>query len=424
MNSNCNNYINDKELKKDIQVTIFTNFKSLASIETEWDSFIENVDGDIFLTFDWCRIWWNHYGNNKKLRIFVLRKNTSIVGIIPLFVDKIRLGPVFIKIAKIVGVDYTLNTISLPLAKDCFSEVVNAFIERIVKDNSSWDMLYLGPISGLYKDVNILLKSISKYLPGSHKLYAGNCGVQTCFRLITGWNEYLQGLGSRTRRNIRRSYRQASANNNAVKTIYASEHNFEDFFNRFVTLHQSRWEKAGQLGHFKNWPKSYAFHHDVAEIQLKKNRLRLMEIRVDKLCIGFDYSYKLGNNLYDCINARSLDHKFKGIDIGKLLWCEILKKAFEDGIEHIDYMRGKYTYKALLGAEYVDVKNIYITPRKRLTFFNIKVFLALSYFLNVFYYKIWCQRISVKLRIKRKPLWDMWIRTHWFGETQNEIKKQ
>jgi CelD/BcsL family acetyltransferase involved in cellulose biosynthesis len=315
-----------------------------------------------------------------------------------------------------VGVDFTLCTFRLPLAKDCVSEVVTSFLKYIVEDNLRWDMLHIGPISGLYKDTDVLMRSMLSCVPASHKTQVKRCGVQTCLRLGFGWDEYLQSLGSKTRRNIRRSYKQAASDGKPLEVTFADERNFEDIFRGFITLHQTRWKKAGQLGHFGNWPGSRAFHHDVAAIQLKKKRLKLMAIGVGRSILAYDYSFKLGNHLYDYLDARTLDHKFSKIDIGKLSWSEVVKESIEDGIEDIDFMRGEYDYKLLLGSEYVPISSIYVTPKGKLASNKASLFLALSSVLNLLYYKIWCQRIASRLRRRRKPLWKIWIRTHWYGE--------
>jgi CelD/BcsL family acetyltransferase involved in cellulose biosynthesis len=85
-----------------LKVDVFDSFDELASMQQEWDNFVESVGSEIFLTFDWCRIWWKYYGKNRTLRVFVFRINNELLGIIPLFFEKIWLGLVPIRTVKIV----------------------------------------------------------------------------------------------------------------------------------------------------------------------------------------------------------------------------------------------------------------------------------------------------------------------------------
>ena len=141
----------------------YDSFEPLASMQPQWDAFVESVGGEIFMTYDWQRIWWKYYGSERQLKIFVFRNNGQLVGIIPMFFEKIRLGPVSIRCGKIVGSDFTLSTVTLPIRKELLSDVLEKFFTDI-KTCCQWDVLHIGPLSGLYDDfddVRRLCQSIS-----------------------------------------------------------------------------------------------------------------------------------------------------------------------------------------------------------------------------------------------------------------------
>ena len=62
------------------QVEIYEDFEDIAISQSEWDAFMESVDAEIFLTFDWCRSWWKFYGKKRKLKIFIFRERKNICG--------------------------------------------------------------------------------------------------------------------------------------------------------------------------------------------------------------------------------------------------------------------------------------------------------------------------------------------------------
>ena len=103
--------------KKILDARVYEGFDELGGMQEEWDEFVESVGGEIFLTFDWCRIWWRHYGGKRVLRVFVFRCEGRLVGILPVFFEKIWLGPVFVDPIKLVGTDFPPVAVSIPIKK-------------------------------------------------------------------------------------------------------------------------------------------------------------------------------------------------------------------------------------------------------------------------------------------------------------------
>ncbi len=117
--------------------------------QEEWDLFVEINGGDIFLSYDWCSIWWKYYGSDRKLKIFVFRSDDDLVGIIPLFFETVWLGPVCLKVVKIVGSDSSITTVNVPLMPKFMDEIIRVFADKM-EMYGSWDVMCIGPISGMY----------------------------------------------------------------------------------------------------------------------------------------------------------------------------------------------------------------------------------------------------------------------------------
>ena len=56
-----------------VTVGVYDSFESLASMAGQWDNFVESVGGEIFLSYDWCRVWWKYYSKNRELKVLVFR---------------------------------------------------------------------------------------------------------------------------------------------------------------------------------------------------------------------------------------------------------------------------------------------------------------------------------------------------------------
>lgn len=403
---------------KNIRVEEYNDFGALASMQQEWDDFVELVGSDIFMTYDWCQIWWKYYSKKRDLRVFVFRSNSEIVGIIPLFFEKLWLGPILIRAAKIVGSDFTLAQFSLPIHNKHIKGVVQKFFELLPSEHN-WDILHIGPIAGLYKHYDDLKDAYEGSFGYSYLVLNENKGVQTYFKLADTWDEYLAGLNRKERTKVRRHYRLAyktvGDKTTSVAANCATIDNFEKIFEGFVQMHQEHWQKLRKLGHFGDWPSAREFHHELAEAQLNQNRLRLIQITLGDWCLGYKYGYIFGDNYFDFLDARSDCKELANVGLGRIIYSEMIKKAIREKAKWIDSMRGKYKHKLEMGGQLFPTRSLYLIPKKPTIIVRVKLFRLFAYLLNFFYYRAWFGRIAPKLNVKRKPLWKIWIRSHSFA---------
>ena len=185
-----------------MKVEIYDDFDAITYLQEEWDAFVESVAGDIYLTYDWCQTWWDFYGTGRQLRIFLFRNDNILVGVIPIFYEKQLIGPVWLKLAKIVGSDYTMVMINPPVQADCAVSVYGHLFEALFKDNQV-DAIWLGPTSGKYSALQQLREAIRTQ--SKVTLLCENIrSPYTTFFLPRTFEAYVQSLNKRQRGNLRR----------------------------------------------------------------------------------------------------------------------------------------------------------------------------------------------------------------------------
>jgi len=82
----------------------FVRYSAIEDAETirkEWDDFIEKETGDVFFTYDWCRVWWRHYGNRRN-RSSMCSATAGDLRHPPDVRERIRLGPVSTTVVKLM----------------------------------------------------------------------------------------------------------------------------------------------------------------------------------------------------------------------------------------------------------------------------------------------------------------------------------
>ena len=113
------------------QISIVVNAPSFDSLEGAWlELQRSSVGASIFLTWDWQRLWWKHYGQRRDLRIVIAHMHGHIVGILPLYLDLHRkVGGLFAarKLRQIgVGGDTTPDDLGALIAPGHESEASEA----------------------------------------------------------------------------------------------------------------------------------------------------------------------------------------------------------------------------------------------------------------------------------------------------------
>lgn len=405
--------------KLHIETQVFKSFDELLQMQQEWDNFVEAVGGEVFLTFDWCRVWWKYYGEKRKLRIFIFRHKGALVGIIPLFFETIWIGPIFVRVAKIVGTDFSIASVSIPIKKEVLEEVIQQLFSRLTVEYKL-DVICLAPLAGIYNDFDDLKKVCRKSLHGSHTIHHKNTEVQMYFELADGWEKQLARLSKNERGNIRRNYnalrRASQGKSSSLVSFYASNDNFVDFFDEFLEMHQVHWREMGFLGHFGDWPHAREFHRELAEAQLMHNRLRLLRVEFNRQCLGYQYNYRFGNKFTHFLDARLVPSPLANVSLGRITFCELFKKALQENIRCINSLRGRYEHKLRLGGKLFPIKSLVISPQKRLMM-RVMLFRVFVRLLDLCYYKMWYCRIAPKLpfKFKRRALRKIWVRSHMFA---------
>ncbi len=401
-----------------VQVKLFCSFEELAALQPRWDELAESAGTGIFLTYDWCRIWWKYYGKNRDLRVWVFQRGTDLVGILPLFLEQIRLGPVCVRAAKLVGSDHTLAQFSLPIAREHIAEVAEALFEPLLKE--AWDVIHIGPLAGLYEHYDVLREALQRTLGDECGITYKEKQVQTYFFVADTWEGYLATLTKNARRSIRRKYKalkqvmQSRPGN--LTSDFATLQDVDEMFRGFVHMHQKHWKKKGRPGHFGDWPDSFDFHEEMVRAQLPHDRLRLMKIHWGQDCLAYEYAYKFGDKYFAFLNARTDSQDVADVSVGTIVFAEQMKKAISENVRYIDDMRAKYDYKMRLGGRLFPMRDIYILRKQPLRLARVHIFKLLSRFLHLCYYRIWYIRVAPRLPLPRRALWRIWIRSNAFAQ--------
>ena len=129
-----------------------TNEGGFDGLSSAWSPLLDAHDaGTIQSTFDWLRLWWDHYQANRELFILVAREGEQVVGIAPLMIETSSAvkGLASRRTIGFLGQgasDY--GDFIVPARHD---EIVAAFVGHLLKRRRRWDRIELKDMKAAWR---------------------------------------------------------------------------------------------------------------------------------------------------------------------------------------------------------------------------------------------------------------------------------
>ena len=307
-------------------------YSAFLDLKDKWHGLLPQCDNTIFSTWEWISTWWRHFGEGRKLRVLVAQENDEILGIAPLMLSRYNfrnLGT-FHKIEFIGNWDSDYNDFILVRKNaNCIKLFLNCLIEF-----SDWDSLELRDINEESSSVNALLAMHSSQTP---KLEVDVSNLCPYIILPTSMDIFVSGLGSNTRKNLRRYMRKLCLKH---KVAFKTHHDFgstREAMETFFRLHQKRWESLGQPGAFVDQA-SRDFHVEIAEIFDKRNWLALHFLTANDEPVAAAYTFDY--NLKKYARLTGFDPDFSRFRVGNLLKMHIIEECIKKGFIEYNLSRG------------------------------------------------------------------------------------
>lgn len=393
-----------------LQTTVLDSFGGDGLSAELWDEHVQRTGASLYLTYDWCRIWWRHYGNGRRLRIYLFRQESRLVGLAPMFVETVRLGPIGLRTAKRVGADSAMAVFSLPILPDSAEAVYRALITDLV-GNEGCEALCFGSVPGDDSALDTLRVLCGTLRTDISVARDAPTGVQSVFHLPSTFEAYLGQLGKSQRQNYRRQLRQLQTGLGCTSSIVTNPFEARSVFRTFSAMHERQWQAEGKLGHFGDWPASEAFNRDLVDTFSRSGRIRFHRLAIDGEFVAIQYAFVIAGHCNWRLTARVPELRYGRFGLGVLGLVQLIDAMIAEGVSQIDGGVGHYDYKLRYGAEEQEIRSFVIIPSRRSAALKAGLFLRAADLLHFLYYRIWFLRLAPRLGMPRRPLWRLWIRS-------------
>lgn len=394
-----------------VDLTWFTRFEDVESMRSAWDDLAEAVGGDLYSSFDWCAVWWRHYGRNRVLRLGIVRDGERLVGALPLFCETLCHGLFPVRVVRVVGCDHSVSSCNVSVRSEYLHGVAAVLVDQLC-DLENWDMIHFGPLSSYFVGAESLAAAFrSSPQVGAVELDTRRHGVQTLLDLPENYDQYVHSLKRGERRSIERRQRRLTEESNFTARIVTSRDELNAAFNRLILLHEEQWTAQGCLGHFGDWPDALAFHRDMLCAQSRHDRAHFVEVRANAEPLAMQYEYRFGRRIHWLLSGRTIERQWERFSPGKLVHMTAVQHAIDVGARQIDDMQGRYQYKMRLGGRLAPFLSLSVLRRGRHRQARVMILRSVAALLNAAYYRVWFSRLSPRVPYLNRPLWDAWIRS-------------
>jgi CelD/BcsL family acetyltransferase involved in cellulose biosynthesis len=381
--------------------------EDLWALEAEWQDLAERTDAEVYLRPAWLRVWWDHFGSGRALGCLTIRKGGRLAGLLPFCIERLWIGPVVLRFARLAGTDPHCMILRLPLEEDVAEAAIRQAIGHLTGPLGC-DAVSFTPVSDLASHLPVL-RRMGQDMQGM-ALYEAPEGRHVVFDLPDDFKEWLSGLSKKRRSQFPRDLRNLQGRYGMRGTTVVPD---GAAFAGFAAFHDRQWQALDRGGHFTDWPGSLAFYSDLADRPAKEPPMRLFELSGTTGPLATQFALVAGRIAHWRLPARTLDPEAERLSIGKVGLILMIEELIGAGVTCVEAGRGDYDYKLSYGGRSVPVQRLLFYPAQRA--WRARLLLARSDLLHLLYYRIWFLRLAPRMRrwfrLRPRPLWRFWIKS-------------
>jgi len=393
----------------EFKVRIEKNFESLEALRSEWDKAVVELGGAIYMSYDWTRTWWQFYGAGKELRIFLFYCGEEIVGILPIYIDRIGFNPLRLAVARLVCANIPPKAFNPPIHPDWAERIFDSMLTQLLEQDRC-DLISIGPVCKAREFLEHFEKAARQRGDLAAEVTRNREGLHTVFRLPKSMDEFFEGMDKDERKKRKYEMRLLNREQAITKDVITAPEAVEVEFESFARLHALQWRDKGKQGHFGSWPKGTEYNRALVKALAKSGRVRFVRILSGGEVISSQYAFVFGDTWYWELPARATDRKWNRFSLGTTGFFSLVEEAIKQGQARIEGGVAHYDYKQKLNGTEYGLEVLRVVANRSASQMRTRLYGWVRAGLELAYCKIWYARISPRLpAMFRKPIWTLWL---------------
>ncbi len=319
-------------------VDVVSDVETFLGMAAEWNETVERAAvPHPFLRHEWLRVWWECFGESRRLHILVVRAQNSIIAIAPLMAEVTHMYGVPVRQLDFLHNDHTprADVIVAERAADAYLAIWHALRD----EQAQWDVLRLGR----------LLRASTTIAAFRTLAEADGCatglwhGDESPYLALTGtWSEYTSGLSAKFRSNIRNRLTRLARIGEAGVEVLRDAGAIQQACADAVRLEASGWKHSEGTAISAD-AAIERFYTRLSKDAGEEGWLRLLFLTVGGRRIASAYSARYANRLL--LVKTGYDPEFATCAPFKLLTHFAIRDAFADRLSEVDFLGNSEPWK-------------------------------------------------------------------------------
>ena len=393
-----------------LRVRVEADFSSLEDLRELWDQTVAELGGSIYMSYDWNKTWWEFYGANKQLRVFLFYDDLKLVGIVPIYIDSIGFQPLKFSVARLVGANIPPKAFNPAIHLDWAESIFDFILKQLLEQNRC-DLISIGPVRETCEFLQHFERAALKGRSLCVQVRRDRVGVDTVFHLPKTMEQFFDAMDKAERKKRKYEMRLLAKEEAIARDVVQANEDVEAEFERFAALHAFQWSDKGKLGHFGSWPRGLQYNLALVRAMARLGRVRFVRILAGGEVISSQFGFVFGQTWFWELPARLMDKKWNRYSLGTTGFFSLAEEAIKEGKTCIEGGIAHYDYKQKLGGTEYGLDVLRVVSKRSASKVRTLLYGWLRKCLQIAYYKIWYARVSPRLPAAlRGPIWSFYLR--------------
>jgi CelD/BcsL family acetyltransferase involved in cellulose biosynthesis len=328
------------EGKQTLNVTEYTESTAFEVLAPRWDALLERCSTRTpFLTWQWQKLWWNCWKQNRRLRIITVKEeNERLCGIAPLYEEMQGNVRKLMLLGSSDLCDY-LDCIITSGEEEGFYRTLLSYLAASSQESITLNFNSLQAHSPTIS----FFKTVSGRNDNSVDFHREDTAPG--LDLPSDFESYLKLLSKKDRHEMRRKRRKAEKEQEVAFHTITDPSQVMDTLPHFLTLFR---RSANTKNDFLT-PERECFFQSLAEEFSRRGWLEIFSLSFGSREVAYLFCFHYNGTRYLYNAAYDLDYSSLSPGIVVITYC--LEDAISRGINRFDFLRGDETYKYRFGAQ-------------------------------------------------------------------------
>jgi CelD/BcsL family acetyltransferase involved in cellulose biosynthesis len=303
----------------------------------------------IFVTPQWCRVWWEEFGTGCRLLVLTFL-DPHPVGLAALVLDPAADGEPP-RLSLLGGEDLTDYMGPLSAGDGHLPGIAEAMVRYASEEIRGWSCLDVRCLPVPFGFAEWLVEAADRmgldFRLDQHEM-------TLVLDLPASFDAYLERLDRKARHELRRKLRRFDREAGPARLRSSDPSSLEPDLESFIDLHRG---SEGLKGKFLV-PERASFFRRIAHSLQPEGLLSLDFLETEDLQAASTFSF-IFDDVFSLYNS-AYDDAVRALSPGVVLVARLIERGIERGLRRFDFLRGTERYKFDLGAQPLPLHSVQI----------------------------------------------------------------